>query len=140
MTQTMMYNVRPPPPGHKTITIGDRRRLKVECIGNMDVILHVKSDQRITLIDVAYVPGLGFNLYSLHAVQRTHLIVSDASGTHIIGENRTFPRSSSGSFLSAIRLPAGAVGARRRQGWMHAIDLLRHLRHPVPPPPSRDVT
>ena len=36
----------------------------------MDVIFHGKSDQRITLIDVAYVPGLGFNLYSLHAVQR----------------------------------------------------------------------
>ena len=44
----------------------------------MDGIFHGKSDQRITLIDVAYFPGLGFNLYSLHAVQRTHLIVSDA--------------------------------------------------------------
>ena len=37
----------------------------------MNVIFHGKSDQRITLIDVAYVPNLGFNLYSLHAVQRT---------------------------------------------------------------------
>ena len=95
--RTMMYNARPPPPGRETITIGDRRRIKVEYIGNMDVIFHGKSDQRITLIDVAYVPDLGFNLYSLHAVQRTHLIVSDASGTHIIGANVTFPRSSSGS-------------------------------------------
>ena len=106
----------------------------------MDVIFHGKSDQRITLIDVAYVPDLGFNLYSLHAVQRTHLIVSDASGTHIIGENLTFPRSSSGSYLRATRLPAEAVGARRRQGEMHATNLLRHLRHPVPPPSSRNVT
>ena len=53
----------------------------------MDVIFHGKTDQRITLIDVAYVPSLVFNLYSLHAVQRTHVIVSGASGTHIIGEN-----------------------------------------------------
>ena len=45
----------------------------------MGVIFHRKSDQKITLIDVAYVPDLGFNLYLLHAVQRTHLIVSDAS-------------------------------------------------------------
>ena len=138
--RTRMYNARPPPPGRETITIGDRRRIKVEYIGNMDVIFHGKSDQRITLIDVAYVPDLGFNLHSLHAVRRTHLIVSDASGTHIIGENLTFPRSSSGSYLRATRLPAGAVGARRRQGEMHATNLLRHLRHPVPPPSSRNVT
>ena len=66
--RTRMYNARPPPPGRETITIGDRRRIKVEYIGNIDVIFHGKSDQRITLIDVAYVPDLGFNLYSLHAV------------------------------------------------------------------------
>ena len=45
---TRMYNARPPPPGCETITIGDRRRIKVEYIGNMDVIFHGKSDQRIT--------------------------------------------------------------------------------------------
>ena len=138
--RTRMYNARPPPPGRETITIGDRRRIKVEYIGNMDVIFHGKSDQRITLIDVAYVPDLGFNLHSLHAVQRTHLIVSDAAGTHIIGANLTFPRSSSGSYLRATRLPAGTVGARRRQGEMHATNLLRHLRHPVPSPSLRNVT
>ena len=97
----------------------------------MDVIFHWKSDQRIILIDVAYVPDLGFNLYSLHAVQRTHLIVSDASGTHIIRANLTFLRSSSRSYLRATRLPAGAVGARRRQGDIRATNLLRQLRHPI---------
>ena len=129
-----MYNARPPPPGRETTTIGDRRRISVEYVGNMDVIFHGKSDQRITLIDVAYVPDLGFNLYSLHAVQRTHLIVSDASGTHIIGANLTFPRSSSGSYLHATRLHASTVGARRRQGDMRATNLLRQLGHPIPPP------
>ena len=101
----------------------------------MDVVFHGKTDQGITLIDVAYVPDLGFNLHSLHAVQRTHLIVSDASGMHIIGANLTFPRSSSGSYLGATRLPAGTVGARRRQGDMRATNLLRQLGHPIPPPP-----
>ena len=94
-----MYNAKPPPLGRETITIGDRRRIKVEYIGNMDAIFQGKSDQRITLIDVAYVLDLGFNLYSLHAAQRPHLIVSDASGTHITETNLTFPRSSSGSYL-----------------------------------------
>ena len=134
--RTRMHNTRPSPPGRETITVGDRRRIKVEYIGNMDVIFHGTSDQRIKLINVAYVPDLGFNLYSLHAVQRTHLIVSDASGTHIIGANLTFPRSSSGSYLRAMRLPAGTVGARRRQGDMRATNLLRQLGHPIPPPPQ----
>ena len=89
--RTRIYTVRPSPPGRETITIGYRRKIKVEYIGNMGVIFHGKTDQRITLIDVAYVSGLGFNLYSLHAAQGTHLIVSDVSGTHIIGEDLTFP-------------------------------------------------
>ena len=129
--RTRMYNVRPPSPGRETITIGDRRRISVEYIGNIDVIFHGKTDQRITLIFVAYVPDLGFNLYSLHAVQITHLIVSDASGTHIIGVNLTFPRSRSGSYLRATRLPAGTVGARRRQGDMRATNVLRQVGHPI---------
>ena len=91
----------------------------------MGVIFHVKTDQMITLIDVAYVPGLGFNLYSLHAVQTTHLIVSDASGTHIIRGNLTFLCSSSGSYLRATRLPAGTVGARKRNREMHATNLFQ---------------
>ena len=83
--EVIPYNLRPPLPGRETITIEDRRKIKVEYIGNMYVIFHGQTDERITLIDVAYAPHLEFNLYSLHAVQRTHLIVSDAFGTHIIG-------------------------------------------------------
>ena len=109
--KTRMYNARPPPPGRETIPVEDRWNTKVEYIGNMDVIFHRKTDQRSTLIDVAYGPGLGFNLYSLHAVRITYLKVSDASGTHIIGGNLTFSRSSSGLYLRATRLPAGTVGA-----------------------------
>ena len=135
--RTRAYNVRPPPLGRETITIGDRRGIKVEYIGNMDVIFHGKSNQRITFVDVSYVPDLGFNLYSLHAVQRAHLIVSDASGTHNIGANLTFPRISSGSYLRVTRLPAGTVGARRRQEDMRATNLLRQLRHPIPLPPQK---
>ena len=131
-----IYNMRPLPLGRETNTIGDLRRIKVEYIGNMDAIFHGKTDQRITLINVAYAPGLGFNLYSLHVVLRPHLRVSDASGTHIVGANLTFPRSSSGSYLRATRLPAGTVEPRRRQGDMRATNLLRQLRHPIPRPPQ----
>ena len=62
------------------------------------------------------------------------MLVSDASETRIIGTNLTFPRSSSGSYLSATRHSAGTVEKRKRQSDMRAIDHLRQLRHPVPPP------
>ena len=44
--RTSMSNVRLPPPGRETITIGDRRKIKVliEYIGNMDIIFHGKRD------------------------------------------------------------------------------------------------
>ena len=58
--RTRIYNVRPPPRGCGTITIADRWKTKVENIGNMDVYFDGNNNQRITLIDVAYVPGLRF--------------------------------------------------------------------------------
>ena len=36
----------------------------------MDVIFHGYTNEKITLIDVSHVSGLGFNLYSLHIVQK----------------------------------------------------------------------
>ena len=68
---TRLDNLRLPPLGRKTITIEDGRKIEVEYVGNMDVIFNGQTDKRITSIDVAYVPGLGFNLYSLHDVQDT---------------------------------------------------------------------
>lgn len=103
-----------PPPDRESITTGDRRRLRVECVGNVDVVFHEYTDERLTLVDVSYLPSLNFNLYLLHEVQRTHLVISDASGAHNTGTNVTFPCSSSGSYLSATRLPAGNERAERR--------------------------
>ena len=134
--RTRLYNVRPPSPGCETIMIGDRRKIEVDYIGNMDVIFHRKTDQMVKLVDVAYVPGLGFNLYSLRAVQKTHLIVSDASGTHTIGKRLTFPHSSGRSYLRAAWLPPETLEVRRRQGDMCATNLSRQSQHPVPPPPQ----
>lgn len=57
-----LYNIRPPPPGREAITVGDRRRIKVEYIGNVDIEFHGYTDVRITQTDVSYIPGLGFDL------------------------------------------------------------------------------
>ena len=55
-----------------------------------------RSDELITLCDVPYVPDLRFNPFSFHKAQQTHVIILDAAGAHIVGENITFPSEKSG--------------------------------------------
>ena len=119
--------------------IRDRPKLKVECVENIDAIFHRQTDERITLIDVLYVLDLGFNLYSLNAVQRTHLRVSAASGTDVIDTNMTSPRSSE-SYLRATRLLAAIVDPRKIHRDMRATNLKGQLRHPIPPPPQEIIS
>ena len=65
------------------------------------------------MCDASYVPGLGFNLFSFHKAQETHISFLDAVGSHIVGTNLTFPRVKSGSYLRASRLMPGTVGAKK---------------------------
>lgn len=85
-----MYDIRPSPPGRKAIMIGDKRMSRVKYVGSVDVVFHANTDERRTLVDVSYVPGLGYNLYSWHAVQKTNIVISDAMGGYIIGTNVTY--------------------------------------------------
>lgn len=75
-----MYDIRSPPPGREAITTGNKRRLRVEYVGTVDDVFREYMDERCALVDVSYVLGLGFNLYSLNSVQRTNIVISDASG------------------------------------------------------------
>ena len=50
--------------------MSDGTRVKVECVGNIDVISHGRSDEPITMTDVSYVPDLKFNLFSFHKAQQ----------------------------------------------------------------------
>ena len=81
-----MYCMRPPDFDKKKVITSDGTRLKVECVGNIDVIFHGRSDEPITMIDVSYVPDLKFNLFSFHKAQQTHVIFLDAAGAHIMGK------------------------------------------------------
>ena len=68
-------------------------------------------------------------------IQYTHVVISDASGTHLIGIGLTFPRDSRPLYVRVIRLLARSVGKGPRKKTIYA-DLLRQLRHPIPPPPQ----
>ena len=109
-----MYCMRPPHFDQKEVITSDGTRLKVECVGNIDVIFHGRSDEPMTMIDVSYVPDLKLNLFSFHKAQQTHVIILDAAGAHILGKNLTFPCEKGGSYLRATRLGTGTVGAKPR--------------------------
>ena len=109
-----MYCGRPPPSDQRGVVTSDGTRLRVEYIGNIDVLFHGGSEEQITLIDVSYVPDLKFIFFSFHKAQQTHVIILDAAGAHIMGGNLTFPCEKSGSYLRATRLAPGTVGANPR--------------------------
>ncbi|CAM9849152.1 unnamed protein product, partial [Ascophyllum nodosum] len=70
-----MYCVRPLFPDQGEVTTSDGTRLRVECVGNINVVFHGRNDEPITLCDVSYVPDLRFNLFSFHKAQETHVII-----------------------------------------------------------------
>ena len=79
------------------------------------MLFHGRSEEQITLIDVSYVPGLNFNLFSFRKAQQTLVIILDAAGGHIMGNNFTFPCEKSGSYSRVTRLVPGTVGAKPRK-------------------------
>ena len=87
----------------------------------------------LTLTDVSYSPGLGFNLCSVHAVSRTNLVLFDPLGAHVIGTKVTFPGNASGSYMSTTRLPARTVGDKRKLDEVRSVYLLKQLDHPTGP-------
>ena len=101
------------------------------------MLFHGRSEEQITLIDVSYVPGLKFDLFSLHKAQQTHAIVLDAAGVHIMGKKLTFPCEKSGSYLRATRLAPGSVGAKPRTNRALASQISAPVSSCVPSfPPS----
>ncbi|CAN0374173.1 unnamed protein product, partial [Ascophyllum nodosum] len=70
-----MYCVRPPLPDQREVPTSDEIRLRVECVGNLDVVFHGRSVESVTLGVVSYVPDLSFNIFSFHNAQQTHNII-----------------------------------------------------------------
>ena len=95
-----MYYVRPRLPDQWELTTSDgTNRLRVERVGNIDEVFHGRSDEPITLCNVSCVLDLIFNFFSFHKAQQAHVIILDAAGAYIAGENFTFPCEKSGSYL-----------------------------------------
>ena len=78
--------------------MSDGTTLRVECVGNIGMVFHGRSKEKITSCDLSYVPDLKLNLFPFHKAQQTHIITLDAAGAHIMGENLTFPCEKSESY------------------------------------------
>ena len=64
-----VYNNGRPLPAEASLLISDGRKLKVECFGSLDVVLHCEDDVQVTLENIAVVPGLAFDLMSFNYIQ-----------------------------------------------------------------------
>ena len=64
-----MFDCKPPSVGTERLVMGDMTMMGVEFFGKPSLPMHVQGgDTHARLTNVSYVPGVQFNLFSLHTV------------------------------------------------------------------------
>ena len=76
-------------------------------MGKIDLVFHSRTDYKVTLHNLSFVPDLGFNVFSFHVVQEKHEIVL-TKGAHLLGGRLVFPRRRNGSSLRATTVLPGS--------------------------------
>ena len=61
------------------------RRLEVESIGKLNLVVRCDEDVRITLVDVDVTPGLVFNLTLVHRISDFHDVTLNATSASLLG-------------------------------------------------------
>ena len=113
----LMYDTRLPSSHRSRIILGDGSIRKVQLVGKLDLVFHSRTYHPVTLHDVSFVPGLGFNLFKekserpFHVVQEKHEIILNKRGAHLLNGRLVFPRWSNGSSLRATRVMPGGHGS-----------------------------
>ena len=88
-----MFDCKPPPVGKERLVIGDMTMVGVECFGKLSLLMHCQGgDTHVRLTNVAYVPGVQLNLFSLHAVMSKCRATMDTKGVHMLGGSVSFVR------------------------------------------------
>ena len=101
------------------------RSLKVAYFGKIPMVMHSpQGDVQVKLLDVAYAPGVRFNLFSLHAVMPKHSVTLNADGAHMLDGDLSFMRRDVGSYVEATRIvETPIVAAVLAPGKMRTIDI-----------------
>ena len=107
---THVRNKRLPAAEEAYLIIGDGERLPVACYGDLDLVLHCKrygkpwSNVRVTLKNVAVVPGIWFDLISFNQIQEAHPVLLGKEGAHILGRRILFTKHSNGNYVQATKV------------------------------------
>ena len=117
-----VYNRRQPRPWERYLMLG--KCMPVGFHGDLDLDLHCKQDVRVTLTNVAVVPGLAFDIISFNRMQeRYEIILNRAEASMHAGRVRC-KKFRAGNFIQATRVshddsrpqPPTMVAAMMRPG------------------------
>ena len=114
-----------PPPLGRSLVVSDMRSLKIQCFGSLPMVMHSQQgDVQVKLLNVAYVPAVEFNLFSLHAIMPKCSVSLDAEGVHMLDGDLSFMRRDAGSYVEATRVvETPIVAAVLAPGKMRRIDI-----------------
>ena len=73
-----LYNRRQPRPRGRYLMLGDGKCMPVGFCGDLDLDLYCEQDVRVTLTNVAVVPGLAFDIMPFNRMQERHEIRAGA--------------------------------------------------------------
>ena len=79
-----VYNRRPKHPWERYFMLGDGKSMPVVFLGDLDLDLHCEQDVRVTLTNVAVVPGLAFGIMSFDRMQERHDIILNRAGASML--------------------------------------------------------
>ena len=100
-----VYSRRPLRPWERYLMLGDGKYMPVGFYGYLDLDLHGEQDVRVTLTNVAVVPGLAFDVMSFNRMQERHAIILNRAGALMLGRRVRFSKFRAGNFIQATRVP-----------------------------------
>ena len=106
-----------------TLSLVIAEKKTVEVFGYIGVVMHCDEDVKVTLRDVAFVPGVPFDLCSFNVIQEDHVITLDPTEVHMLDGDMLFRTGTFGNYVDATR-----VAMHDRPPALAAV--------PVPPQPT----
>ena len=100
-----VYNRRQPRSWERHLKLGDGKCMTVGFYGDLDLDLYCEQDVRVTLTNVAVVPGLAFDIMSFNRMQEKHEIILNGAGASMLGGRVRFKKFRAGNFIQATRVP-----------------------------------
>ena len=103
--------------------VGGMTYMRIECFGKLQVKFHSTEDVDTILHDVAYIPGIGMNLFSVHTAMKEEPVMGNRRGMHVMGGRLFFPWYESSCALTPVLPVVAAVIAPGAEPPLTRIDV-----------------